>query len=126
MITLKNVSKGPRMIPMINGGYETIQPGQQRTIDGSKILKVPSELVEVDGAKAADDRGQVPKQPEGLDAKVSEGKAEDLPSLEGKTREQLDEIATDEGVDLAAIKGTGAGGNVLNGDVKSAILEKRK
>lgn len=46
---------------------------------------------------------------------------DDMPS----TRAELDKLATSEGVDLAAIVGTGANGRVVNDDVAAAILAKR-
>lgn len=52
-------------------------------------------------------------------------KPQDPPALSGMTRAELEAQAAKEGVDLEAIEGTGASGNVRNDDIKAAIEAKR-
>lgn len=41
------------------------------------------------------------------------------------TRDELEKLAADEGVDVSAIEGTGARGHVKNEDIANAIMDKR-
>lgn len=112
MLTLKNTSEGPRLVLMQGGRYEPIQPGETRTIDGSKVQAIPDGLEEIETA-AAKDQGNVPDQPKGLDDKV--GKKEDLSKL---TVAELEERLGD---DLDGVEGTGAEGKVIKADLIRAL-----
>lgn len=138
MLTLKNNSKGPRLVLMLGNQFERIMPGETRTIDGSKVIGIPDGLEEI-SAKAAPDRGAVPQQPEGLDQQVRKPNPPDLdgdgkpggslphdpPALSAMSKAQLERQAQIEGVDLKAIKGTGKEGKLIKADIEAAIEAKR-
>lgn len=131
----KNVAKGPRMILLVDGGSVIIMPGETKSVDGAKILNgVPSGLIE-DITKIAtseqrqalahdDDESDLDPAPPALAEKAT-ASAADLPILDGMNRQQLEVQAAAEGINLGQIRGTGAGGNLLVGDIKNAILIKR-
>lgn len=122
MLTLKNTSKGPRLVLMEHSQYERIMPGETRTIDGSKVVGIPDGLEEI-STKAAEDRGGVPEQPQGLEQQVSKAaKGEDLSKL--KVAELEDRLKA-AGVDLEQISGTGAEGKVIKADLIRALEDVR-
>jgi hypothetical protein len=59
------------------------------------------------------------------DGEKGGSKPAELPALSGMSKDELGAQAKAEGVDLDKIKGTGADGNVLMGDIKAAIEAKR-
>lgn len=138
---LKNSAKGPRMIHLTDGETMVIMPGETKAVDGSRILNgLPHGLAEVRGPAEArkapqqqpqgrlgdddeDDEDELDPAPPELAEKATG--SSDLPSLDGMDRKALEKQAKAEGVDLDGIKGTGAGGNVLVGDIKAAIEAKR-
>lgn len=62
--------------------------------------------------------------PVALDPKSSDATPAD--SLDGKSRAELDEIASGLGIDLGQIDGTGKNGNVVAADVRAAIEEAKE
>jgi hypothetical protein len=139
MITLKNNGKGPRAVLMNSGSYEFLQPGEQKTIDGSKVKAIPPDVAEV--ALEASDGGDLAPQPVNLDKQATGGALpqfdhdnnghpggslpHDPPALSGMTRTELDDQAKLEGVDLTKITGTGKNGAVVMADIRDAIEAKR-
>jgi len=86
--------------------------------DEGELDPAPPELAE----KAGADLQQLDHDGDG---KPGGSKPHEPPALSGLDRAQLEAEAEAEGVDISAIKGTGAGGNVLMGDIKDAIEAKR-
>lgn len=134
MITLKNNGKGPRAVLMIAGTYEFLQPGEEKTIDGSKVKAIPPDVSEV--ALTASESGDLPPQPVDLAKRLEQldhdnngqpggSLPKDPPALSEMTRAELDEQAKLEGVDLASIAGTGKNGSVIMADIRNAIEAKR-
>lgn len=134
MITLKNDGKGPRAVLMINGLYEFLQPGEQKSIDGSKVKAIPPDVSEV--ALTASEGGDLPPQPVDLakrlqqfdhdkDGQPGGSLPHDPPALSEMTRAELNDQAKIEGVDLASIAGTGKNGAVIMADIRNAIEAKR-
>lgn len=116
MLTLKNNAQGPRLVLMHGSKYEAIMPGETRTIDGSKVAGIPDGLEEIQTA-AAEDQGDVPEQPAGLDEQLQEPR-EDLSKLKVS---QLEDRLKRAGVDLDGIEGTGAEGKVIKADLIRAL-----
>lgn len=80
----------------------------------------PVDLEELEERLAAGDDGTPAAAPP---AAAGESTTPDEPVdlLEGKSRSELDEIASQLGISLSEIVGTGKNGNVVAGDVKTAI-----
>lgn len=119
MTVLKNTSQGPRAILMSDASYVFVRPGQTKSVPGHRIRSIPDGLVEVEAQALADEGDPLPPKPA------------DLEGLAGKPlgdlkRDELEALATQEGIDISKIDGSGKGGNVLNDDLRDAIEAKRK
>jgi hypothetical protein len=137
MITLKNNGKGPRAVLMLGGGYTFLQPGEQKSINGSKVRSIPSDVVEL--ALEASDAGSIPEQPAGLanqatgfekfdhngDGLPGGSKPHYPPALSEMTRAELEHQLQAEGLDLDHITGTGRNGAVVMADIRNAIEAHR-
>lgn len=138
MTRYRNDARGRRAILLKGGGFVFFGPGESHSVPAHKIATVPTGLVEID-EEAAADAGDLGEPRAGLAEQVDSGGpldrdrdgnpggslAADLPALSGMTKAQLIEQAGKEGVDVAAIKGTGANGNVVSDDIEAAIRAKR-
>lgn len=119
MVMIKNGAKGARGIRMKDNRVVTVNPGQTIQVDGANIGSMAAGLAEVSGHEVAQQaKSELPDPPANLDL-------DKPPSLSGKNKGELEDIATAEGVDLAAIQGTGNDGFVTAKDIKDAIEAKR-
>lgn len=132
MASFKNVEKGPRGIRLKNGSCVIVDPGTTRSVPGESIASVTAGLIAVDPQIAPEEQ-DLPPSPANLaqldhdnDGKPGGSKPHDPPALSGLSRADLEALAQSEGVLIEHIKGTGANGNVLAGDIKAAIEVKRK
>lgn len=123
MAFYKNTSKGPRIARMRSGKEIFLQPGETKELETSKIHQLP-DGIELQNPTQVDEKlleGEaVPDMP--ADAKP-EVETADLDACNSKA--ELLAIAEAEKIDVAQIKGTGAGGNVLMADIKIAIVAVR-
>lgn len=128
MTTFHNHSKGIRGILLKSGRYCFVQPGARATVPGHQIKVVPQGMREID-PEAEGDALEVPADFAAFDhdgdGHPGGSKPNDLPALSGMTKDQLVAQAALEGVDVEAIEGSGADGNVLVADLKAAIEAKR-
>lgn len=132
MAWFKNNTKGARGIALRGGGHKFVQPGESIRIDGAKVKRMPSGLVEVDPPELGDLHDEPADLSAGLavfdgdgDGKPGGSKPADPPALSSMTKAELTAQAEAEGVDLEAITGTGASGNVVADDIRAAIEARR-
>lgn len=105
--TLTNTARGLRGVHSVSG-FVNLEPGETRSV----------ELSDGEAAGLADyftTDGKAPAAPDGdSDSNLSDNSVA-----------ELEAIAAAEGVDVAAITGTGANGRVLKSDIVAAIEAKR-
>ena len=129
MTTFRNDSKNRRGILLSGGVYAFLKPGEVKTVPSHQIKSVPNGLIECDPSGdpllAPPPADMVSRFDRDGDGREGGSLPHDPPALSGMTKAQLTEQAGKEGVDVAAITGTGQGGKVTNGDIAKAIEAKR-
>lgn len=128
MTHFRNDSRGTRGILLKGGSYVFIAPGKTGSAPGHRIAGIPQGLVEVDPEADA----ELDPAPADLSKFDHDGngepggsKPQEPPALSAMTKDELTAQAEAEGVDIAAIEGTGKDGNVLVDDIRAAIEAKR-